>query len=98
MSKTLLMKRWASAELTLHEEGSMFGSSIASSQSSRGEVLSVSTNMNLCSCQKVLNSVLCIFLSLQLCIFTQGGLLVAVSADSSSLGARIAGSVYLYYV
>ena len=36
----ILMKRWASAELTLHEEGSMFGSSIASTQSSRGEVLS----------------------------------------------------------
>ena len=33
----ILMKRWASAELTLHEEGSMFGSSIASSKSSRGE-------------------------------------------------------------
>merc|ERR1719209_321149 len=56
--------RWASAELTLHEEGSMFGSSIASSKSSRGE----------------------------------GGLLVAVAADSSSLGARIAGSVYLYHI
>ena len=32
------MNRWASAELTLHEEGSMFGSSITSSKSaSRGE-------------------------------------------------------------
>merc|ERR1719341_1297220 len=56
--------RWASEELTLHEEGSMFGSSIVSSKSSRED----------------------------------GGLLVAVAADSSSLGARIAGSVYLYYI
>ena len=29
---------------------------------------------------------------------SQGGLLVAVAADSSSLGARIAGSVSLYYM
>jgi len=56
--------RWASAELTLHEEGSMFGGAIASSQSDKGE----------------------------------GGLLVAVAADSSSLGARMAGSVYIYYL
>ena len=34
----LVPQRWASAELTLHEEGSMFGSAIASSQSDKGEV------------------------------------------------------------
>ena len=34
----LVPRRWASAELTLHEEGSMFGSAIASSRSDKGEV------------------------------------------------------------
>ena len=34
----LVPRRWASAELTLHEEGSMFGGAIASSQSDKGEV------------------------------------------------------------
>ena len=31
----VLLKRWASTELTLHEEGSMFGRNIASSKSNR---------------------------------------------------------------
>ena len=31
-------------------------------------------------------------------LLTKGGLLVAVAADSSSLGARMAGSVYIYYL
>merc|ERR1711971_597561 len=37
--------RWASAELTLHEEGSMFSSNIASSKSSRAEA-STNTKTN----------------------------------------------------
>ena len=31
-------------------------------------------------------------------LLIKGGLLVAVAADSSSLGARMAGSVYIYYL
>ena len=31
-------------------------------------------------------------------LLIKGGLLVAVAADSSSRGARMAGSVYIYYL
>ena len=76
----LVPQRWASAELTLHEEGSMFGSAIASSQSDKGEVSEAK------------------FANFSYILLIKGGLLVAVAADSSSLGARMAGSVYIYYL
>ena len=76
----LVPRRWASAELTLHEEGSMFGSAIASSQSDKGEVYEARLS------------------NFSYILLMKGGLLVAVAADSSSLGARMAGSVYIYYL
>ena len=76
----LFSRRWASAELTLHEEGSMFGGAIASSQSDKGEVYEARLS------------------KFSYILLTKGGLLVAVAADSSSLGARMAGSVYIYYL
>ena len=76
----LVPRRWASAELTLHEEGSMFGSAIASSRSDKGKVSEVR------------------FSNFSYILLMKGGLLVAVAADSSSLGARMAGSVYIYYL
>ena len=76
----LVPRRWASTELTLHEEGSMFGSAIASSRSDKGKVSEVR------------------FSNFSYILLMKGGLLVAVAADSSSLGARMAGSVYIYYL
>ena len=76
----LVPQRWASAELTLHEEGSMFGGAIASSQSDKGEVFEARLS------------------NFSYILLIKGGLLVAVAADSSSLGARMAGSVYIYYL